>query len=544
MPEGDAAFIKLGDAGQAPVLNYNVPDRTSYSGNNIIDLQLDERLFKPDLRKAPARVAAPAPAAEGIANSVRQALATGYFSTTTFPHVRTRTNALALSDYDFATAAGGAQAKASTALAAAGAKVAVSPIMPKLNADTVAQRIAAGERLNVYRNMFGSYRYNVIREPAKAQPRLLVVETYRLSSFLGNYGAGRTLSTFSLLPGEKTKILIKSYTKTTTEATAASSIFDSFSDESSDDFENSVQNENSDRTKQDENFAYYADADAHAGWGWGSANIKGGVKGGTSSSREQFSKNVSNASEKHAQKASAKRDVKVDTTSKSTAEAGTENSVEREIQNINVGRTLNFVVRQLNQEFIAILHLIDVKVAFWNGFAESRREVPLYQLGDLIADIAADAGAADELMKTIRAALDVVIDYQGDAHKLVEDYKPFADESAYLRVRKNEFEQVYEDETGNKFTVPGIITAVNKHTLRTDAVIVEAVLGQGNALDPYSAELQDEAVRAKKLGNDSLEGSNERDELGRTVVSTGTPAQADAFAKVFYPPASPVLPDA
>jgi hypothetical protein len=392
--------------------------------------------------------------------------------------------------------------------------------------------------------MFGSYRYNVIREPAKAQPRLLVVETYRLSSFLGNYGAGRTLSTFSLLPGEKTKILIKSYTKTTTEATAASSIFDSFSDESSDDFENSVQNENSDRTKQDENFSYYADADAHAGWGWGSANIKGGVKGGTSSSREQFSKNVSNASEKHAQKASAKRDVKVDTTNKSTAEAGTENSVEREIQNINVGRTLNFVVRQLNQEFIAILHLIDVKVAFWNGFAESRREVPLYQLGDLIADVAADAGSADELMKSIRAALDVVIDYQGDAHKLVEDYKPFADEAAYLRVRKNEFEQVYEDETGNKFTVPGIITAVNKHTLRTDAVIVEAVLGQGNALDPYSAELQDEAVRAKKLGNDNLEGANERDELGRTVVSTGTPAQADAFAKVFYPPASPVLPDA
>jgi hypothetical protein len=544
MPEGDAAFIKLGDAGQAPVLNYNVPDRTSYSGNNIIDLQLDERLFKPDLRKAPARVAAPAPAAEGIANSVRQALASGYFSATTFPHVRTRTNALALSDYDFATAAGGAQAKPSAALAAAGAKVAVSPIMPKLNADTVAQRIAAGERLNVYRNMFGSYRYNVIREPAKAQPRLLVVETYRLSSFLGNYGAGRTLSTFSLLPGEKTKILIKSYTKTTTEATAASSIFDSFSDESSDDFENSVQNENSDRTKQDENFSYYADADAHAGWGWGSANIKGGVKGGTSSSREQFSKNVSNASEKHAQKASAKRDVKVDTTNKSTAEAGTENSVEREIQNINVGRTLNFVVRQLNQEFIAILHLIDVKVAFWNGFAESRREVPLYQLGDLIADVAADAGSADELMKSIRAALDVVIDYQGDAHKLVEDYKPFADEAAYLRVRKNEFEQVYEDETGNKFIVPGIITAVNKHTLRTDAVIVEAVLGQGNALDPYSAELQDEAVRAKKLGNDNLEGANERDELGRTVVSTGTPAQADAFAKVFYPPASPVLPDA
>ena len=316
-----------------------------------------------------------------------------------FPHARTRTNELALANFDFAATE---RTTLSSALVAKGTALAVSPILPKLNADTVAQRLAAGEHFGIYRNMFGSYRYTNLREPAKAKPRLILVETYRLSSFLGNYGAGRTLSTFSLLPGEKTKILIKSYTKTTTELSKASSIFDSFSDESSDDFEHSVQTENSDRTKQDENFSYYADADAHAGWGWGSANIKGGVKGGTASSREQFAKNVSNASDKHAQRASAKRDVKVDTSNKATTEAGTENSVEREIQNINVGRTLNFVVRQLNQEFISILHLVDVKVAFWNGFVESRQEVPLYQLGDLISRVAADDASAAKLIDIVR----------------------------------------------------------------------------------------------------------------------------------------------
>lgn len=81
--------------------------------------------------------------------------------------------------------------------------------------------------------------------------------------------------------------------------------------------------------------------------------------------------------------------------------------------------------------------------------------------------------------------------------------------------------------------MPGIITAVNKQVLRTDAVIVEAVLGQGNALDPYSATLQDEAVRAKNLANDGLVGGNARETLARQVVETGTPAQADAFVKVF-----------
>ena len=48
--------------------------------------------------------------------------------------------------------------------------------------------------------------------------RLILVESYRLSSYLGNYGAGRTLKTFSLLPGEKTKLSIKNYTKTETDA--------------------------------------------------------------------------------------------------------------------------------------------------------------------------------------------------------------------------------------------------------------------------------------------------------------------------------------
>jgi hypothetical protein len=41
-----------------------------------------------------------------------------------------------------------------------------------------------------------------------APPRLMIVEIYRLSSFLGNYGAGRVVKTFSLLPGEKTKISV------------------------------------------------------------------------------------------------------------------------------------------------------------------------------------------------------------------------------------------------------------------------------------------------------------------------------------------------
>jgi hypothetical protein len=39
--------------------------------------------------------------------------------------------------------------------------------------------------------------------------------------------------------------------------------------------------------------------------------------------------------------------------------------------------------------------------------------------------------------------------------------------------------------------VPGIILEVNKNTLRTDSLIVDALLGQGEALDCYSMKVQE-----------------------------------------------------
>lgn len=42
------------------------------------------------------------------------------------------------------------------------------------------------------------------------KPTFLIVEEYRLSNFLGQYGAGRTVKTFSLLPGESTTISVTS----------------------------------------------------------------------------------------------------------------------------------------------------------------------------------------------------------------------------------------------------------------------------------------------------------------------------------------------
>lgn len=73
--------------------------------------------------------------------------------------------------------------------------------------------------------------------------------------------------------------------------------------------------------------------------------------------------------------------------------------------------------------------MVDIKVAFWNGYPETRREVPLHKLSELVAQVAADDESAAELEAVVREAVAFVIDYEGKPQKLVEDDQPFDDES-------------------------------------------------------------------------------------------------------------------
>ena len=91
-----------------------------------------------------------------------------------------------------------------------------------------------------------------------------------------------------------------------------------------------------------------------------------------------------NATEKHSQTASAKREVDIDTSYEKKTDVTKENVIMRRIKNLNASRTLNFVFRQLNQEFHSILHLKDLKVAFYNGFPGSMTEFNLNELADLV----------------------------------------------------------------------------------------------------------------------------------------------------------------
>lgn len=525
MTNNSEPLIKLEPGGKAPILSYNVPESTIYSGSNLIELRFpepDDKFFKPVAFEKPKVTGTPVKDLDigTVKTAVLTAMKTGFSDQKLFPNVRLTTGILRYGD------------KPNPGYGIVSSFPA-SPKLAQLDPDEVAYALQAGKRLNIYKTLYGTLTYNFVPEPTEPEPRLYLVEIYRLSSFLGNYGAGRILKTMTLLPGEKTKISIKTYTKTEQQSKSASSILDSFTQESSDDFENSVQEEQSDKRNSSKTFEYHAEAEANASWGWGSAKVSGGVKGGTNSAREEFSKNVSNAVQKHSAKASAKRDVQINTSYEVKEETGEETSIEREIENINLSRTLNFVFRQMNQEFFTFLTLVDVRVAFFNNFAELAREVTLPDLDSLLDEFVLD-DKHDEVRQVIIEQLQNVLDYKDDLKSVIEE-KVLSQNDKYLRVNRGIISIYKDDITQAEFALPGTILSVTKNVMRTEGVIVEALLGQGEALDGYATRLQELEVTRREAEVAQKQAESQRADLLNQVVRDNDAERAKLLGDLTCP---------
>jgi hypothetical protein len=342
----------------------------------------------------------------------------------------------------------------------------------------------------------------------------MIVEKVRLSNFLGRYGAGRVLKTFSLLPGEKMEISLKSYNRSSETSKKSSSIFDHVEDEATSEFMDSLGAEQSDKQMHSDSLDWGVAAQVEQGWGSGSAKLSAHVAGAMNAAREQFGKSVKNTCEKHAGKKSALRDIKVNAESESHVETGEEQSLKRSIENINTGRTLNFVFRQMNQEFISLLSLVDVRVAYAAFFQPlaggprtvTYREVAVAELDSLVDSVIQEDRRA-EVKTAIVNVLENIADQRGRLVSLIETAVPQRDspqglmpvpELSYRRVKPDLTSEWKDGERGPNYTTAGILLSATKVVMRTEGVIVDAVLGGGEALDSYSRGLQQATVNQKQ----------------------------------------------
>jgi hypothetical protein len=564
-------IIKLQEGGVAAVINYNVPEATSYTGLNYIELKLDStEYFKPEVfdqlndanthdsdTTPPSRNDLPQTTKEFI-DQVKEDIGIQIGNprtvpiTVNIPRMDASPPPPANYKVQSATKTPGKVAEYADLLIRGLSSLLTGSSRKPNEAST--SRLAGTDTSRTpttstslgwmaVQNTAGNMVGKLLPVPTRVRPHLVLIESYRLSSYLGDYGAGRTIRTFSLLPGEKTKISIKSYTKTAAESDRASSIFDSFTDESSQEFENALEAEQSDKANSEEASSYYADARFHAKWGWGSVDVSGGVKGSSNSAREEFARKVSKAASKHAAKASSKRDIQINTNYSVKTEQGEETATEREIENINLSRTLNFVFRQMNQQFISLLHLVDIRVAYSNGLTGSNRvfrDVALPQLGSLLEEFIV-ADKHQEVKRIILDELNNIYDYKDERCSFAEEktLEVFDNQNnlistfEYPRARKG-VTSVYQDPVhGMRINVPGIIMAADTYVLRTESVVVEALLGQAAALDTYSQGLQSSSVAAQEIKNQQALEAVAKARLARTIVEEKDDEATSIYTRLF-----------
>lgn len=386
-------------------------------------------------------------------------------------------------------------------------------------------------------------------EPPK--PALFIVQVIGISAFLGDYGLGKTVKTFSLLPGETTTISTRTWRATEASVALASSIIDSYTESAADRFAETVMTETTDSATQSQTENWHAEAEVKGSFGFGSASVSGGGGGEYSSSTEEFAKAVDQAVAEHSAESSAHRENTVTSNSESSESTEDEEVIERTITNINVGRVLNFTFRELNQAYTTRTHLMEVRIAFTNGNAGSWREEPVSGMRTLVSEVV-DAKHVDsvcsDLLRTIATAFDkdglpvpvlerVTLTNCGRTATVTEAVPdkqcsypaPAADGSMYYRFKRGPLAQSPTD----ALAVGGVLLKERSVVMSTDSVVVEALLGVNPALDAYSAALQNEAIREKQLAND-------REALAQSIVQQGDPAVAAQYAAVYaqvYAPA-------
>lgn len=495
--------IQFSDAGQPAKINYQIPLPGSHTGRRIVELELGLRSndFTSLAKTAGTSLSESVglQAAGGNRYVVDQSKADMFLlekSSELSVKIPSKTkNALLAASSDAEKKAG---------------------LTNIINTESFKEKLATGVVMMPTMTWAGRVRYKPRQVDAPVKPRIFVVEYYGVSSFLGDYGMGKTVKTFTLLPGETTTISLRTWQTTKESREDSSSIIDSHEQSAKERFADKIQNETTDKQTKSKTEEWHAEAEAEASWGWGSAKVSGGGGGQYGSSREQFEKQASESVKEHASEASSKREMSVSSSSERSEETGEESIIERTISNANMRRVLNFVFRELNQEYITKFHLKDIKIAFTNGRLNSWREVSISELQGFLEDFVVDRKIS-EVAQTILKIAGYVKDKDDNIvgtlekvtlknHGTEMEVSPgtinnngvfsLPDQDNYYRFKRGPLKQ---DNQSNP--VDGVLLSESNITMRTDSVIVEALLGQSDALDDFAMEIQKAAAEKETLAN-------------------------------------------
>jgi hypothetical protein len=539
-------FSKLEENGKASILNYNLPQATCYDATSFLGLDIDPKLFKANQLRPSTNdfwdIVPKLPREELLKKlKVFDIVAPNIpvlLNPELLKSVRLVSQPAGSTEAGNAGNAGNAGLAAGISGERAGfAAVSAASdahIANKARLDFLAGQDSTSLLVEKIKEGFMPVlkeRFSRIPEilffprPLKADPQLSIVLHLKMCSYLGDYGAGRTVNTFSLLPGEKTTITIRSYLYKEEIRSQAQNVLDSYSESSAEDLQTLVENEVEHATSMSKSESHSKTGNWKAG---GSAGINlgffkiggGGGGGGSSSSSSSVNQALqtqvsilTSSTSRHTSRADSLREVEVNTSTKSTQVSESEELIVRELENPNDSRVLNFVFRQLLQEFISLTYVHDVSFIYSNGFPSQRKSSKLSGLEDILRDILVNEAAVKKVKEQLYTQLCSIVDFEGKMHALIEKVAHKLgnciqsgnrqENLEYVRV-KDGLKQTYRGKTVN-----GIILDATHRVIRTPSLVVDALLGQGEALDCFNTRMYDENANQARLQNEKLKQAME-----------------------------------
>jgi hypothetical protein len=418
-------------------------------------------------------------------------------------------------------------------------------LSPKFgNPRQMAHYIKEGYIPFIFKNFVGEIDIEYKREP-KALPIITMVEHYRVATYARDYGAAKTVGTFSLLPGEKTTISIRSYSKKESTKFKSENILDSFTQNSASTLENTIQSEShtksgdeiseidsdftssNQNTNSQSNFGYEFGGAINIGISLGpvgqlGGSLGGGINGSTTSStiggessgaehtitsssiREQANTQLQNALDRTVAESSAHRQVDINTTTSEISTEEQETTIVRELVNTNYSRCLNFVFRQMTQQYLSITYMHDVSFVFTNGYPDSKIVVKLDGLEQFLMEVLDNPEYVKYVLRDVLIELCNVMDYQGNAKQfaICEHFK--LEKCCGEKVVSNQHILHKNPKLETQIagiTVKGVVLDVRERILPVEHVIVDALLGQGEALDCYNMRQQNAAAERDEIAN-------------------------------------------
>ena len=409
------------------------------------------------------------------------------------------------------------------------------------------------------------------RPPVAPVKQLYIIEYHRVSMFKGRFGLGNIVGSQALAPSEELTLTVRTYKQTILEKSKSETILDAINKETSDDLQTHLEkettNNNQVTTDITKNIVKGGGLTFTSPIKWlpigGSASTNKTTNETLHTEREDNHKQFEKVMRQHIERAASRREVTIDTKERSLETIEEENTSKRVIKNINVGKTLNLVFRQMNQEHIVLRHLVDVEILFTDGITYER--IPLNNLDEGLKRYVND-GVADKIRANLYVSYRNVFDYQGQHRPLIEAEQasietglpaelfpgvnptdlpypvvPFVAAHQthgltqwYMRVRPNAKSTytlpIYtasDADSSFDIEVPGVLVSAQHYTLPTDGVFLEAVLGENTALDEISEKIQKEDLRTDTLNNDKVK-------LGIDLVNAATD-KTDAYVKIFAP---------